>query len=175
MEYRIHLFWFGVLIAVVGMGILGGCSDEGPTEPERSRTPDFLLDDLEGESFQLSEQQGDVVLLQFFGVNCPVCQDQAATLNELHRELADQGLVVVAIPVQPGDKDNVQTFVEEYDVEYRVLYDDGGLVAPAYGVEQTPTTYFIGRDGWIADRTVGGRSEEDYRELLDPLLSADTE
>jgi len=46
--------------------LLAACSKEEPVEPQRMLTPDFILTDLDGEDFQLSKYQGQVVLLNFF-------------------------------------------------------------------------------------------------------------
>jgi hypothetical protein len=43
-----------------------GCTNENPTEPERRLTPDFVLKDLAGNNFTLSQHNGHVVVLLFF-------------------------------------------------------------------------------------------------------------
>ncbi len=168
---RIPRFLLLLTGGITALFALAACSDDLPTESDRRKTPNFELEDLDGETFRLSDYQGQVVLLEFFAVGCPACQDQTETLNELHHSLADSGLVVAAIPVASGSRENVVDFVEEYEVEYRVLYDERRVVAPAYGVRTPPTTYIIDREGWIAEGLTGATSEEMFRYILRPLLN----
>ena len=147
-------------------------------EPTRPKTPDFILKDLEGNSFQLSSQNGKVVLIHFFATWCSVCQAETSALNKLKNDLREKGLVVVAITVDYEDPSKVQDFVDTYDVNYTVLLDtvvrpDQGLtVSMAYDINSVPVTFVVDRDGWIDDRRYdGGMSEEDLLSVIEPLLS----
>lgn len=53
----------GLIVILV---VFTGCSSDSPTEPSRPLTPDFVLKDMNGNLFQLSKQQGKVVMLNFF-------------------------------------------------------------------------------------------------------------
>ena len=60
----VHRFLFFIIF--VGVVVTAGCSSDTPSEPSRPKTPDFILTDLDGNEFQLSKHQGEVILLDFF-------------------------------------------------------------------------------------------------------------
>ena len=46
-------------------------------------------------------------------------------------------------------------FVEEYHLPFPVGRDDDGRIGELYGVEATPITLFIGKDGKLRERLEG--------------------
>jgi hypothetical protein len=50
----------------------------------------------------------------------------------------------------------MQSFLETFTHTYPILLDENGLVDHLYAIDSLPTTFFIGRDGTIKDRVVGG-------------------
>ncbi len=63
----------------------------------------------------------------------------------------------------PWDKEQLaRLFVEVYKVPYLVVRDAAGSVAQSYGIDATPTTLFIDKQGKVVARVEG---EEDSAEL----------
>ena len=112
----------------------------------------FEAVDLEGESVRLSDLAGKVVLLNFWGVWCMSCRQEIPELVALDRELRDRGLVVLGADYgdEPGA---LPAFVDEYEMTYPVLIDDG--LAEEYDVIVFPTTVVIDRAGRIRYRVEG--------------------
>jgi peroxiredoxin len=54
-------------------------------------------------------------------------------------------------------------FVEQYRLPFPVGRDSDGRIGRLYGVDSTPLTLFIGKDGKLVERVVG--APEDTREL----------
>ena len=166
----------GVLLAAsVICLLLAGCDFLGANDeeqPERTPTPDFRLQDLEGETFQLSEQQGSVVLLQFFDPSCGLCQSETSELNALRSEYGSDSVQIVGIAVNYESAGQVESFAETYDVRYRVLFNDGRVARLGYGISQTPTTVIVSPEGWIAERITGRASKDDLVEIIDQIFAA---
>ena len=148
--------------------LVSGCFDDTPVEVPQPLTPDFILTDIEGNSFQLSSTKGSVVMIHFFAPWCQVCQAEASTINDMHHEYAGRGLVIVGLAVQT-DSARVKAFVDDYRVPFRVMVDNV-IVSDAYGVESIPTTYLLDREGRIANQFVGPRTKEDFTALIQALL-----
>ncbi len=56
----------------------------------------------------------------------------------------------------PWDKEQLaRLFVAVYKVPYPVARDAAGTVAQLYGIDATPTTLFIGKDGKVIARVEG--------------------
>ena len=54
------------------------------------------------------------------------------------------------------DKDEpARKFVEEYHLPFLVGRDADGRIGELYGVEATPMTFFIGKDGKLRERVEG--------------------
>jgi hypothetical protein len=63
----------------------------------------------------------------------------------------------------PWDKEQLaRLFVAVYKVPYPVVRDAAGTVAQQDGIDATPTTLFIGKDGMVIARVEG---EEDPAQL----------
>lgn len=62
-----------------------------------------------------------VMLLEFWGVNCPPCLRSMPLLEELHRTLGPQGLVVVGAHAQGVTPDEIRAKVAELGVTFTIV------------------------------------------------------
>lgn len=62
-----------------------------------------------------------VVLLEFWGVNCPPCLASMPKLEEAHKELAPQGLVVIGAHAQGGPADGVRKTAADLGVTFTIV------------------------------------------------------
>ena len=76
------------------------------------------------------------------------------SLQALHEEYRDQGLVVVGLDPYDTKEDDLAAFMAKRDVDYTILYASKE-VAKAYHVSGYPTMYLISRDGRILYVQVG--------------------
>lgn len=121
------------------------------TLPLHEVTPDFTLKALNGKNLKLSEQRGDVVVLIFWASWCNTCRQVLPVYNALYRNYKDAGLVVFGITVD-DDPIRARQAAEQLKLAYPILMDAKRTVSEAYRLENTPTTFFIARDGSL--RTV---------------------
>lgn len=68
-----------------------------------------------------------VVLLEFWGVNCPPCIRSMPLLEELHKALGPQGLIVIGAHAQGGTAAELKPQVDQLKVTFTIL--DGASVA----------------------------------------------
>lgn len=119
------------------------------------RGADFRLDSLSGERFYLHDQRGKCVVLVFWSTMCDPCKAELAYLSGLQRELADDRLVVAGICTDAEGPDRVRRAVEPLDVDFPILLDTTGEVAPDWQATVVPTTVIIDADGKVAWRRTG--------------------
>lgn len=62
-----------------------------------------------------------VVLLEFWGVNCPPCIASMPKLEEMHRQLGPSGLVVIGAHAQGGPADVVRRTAAELGVTFPIV------------------------------------------------------
>lgn len=133
-------------------------------ELRRVEAPDFRLDDLEGNEFQLQKLRGDVVLLDFWASWCPPCRKSMPLVEKLHQEYRDKGLVVLG--VNHEEPSIARGFLRENGFGFPTLVDASGETFNRYGVTAIPTTYFIDRSGRVSRRLIGGHGETALRAAL---------
>jgi peroxiredoxin len=158
--------------------LLGGCCTVIPTAPDYSAyaptlappvtqcepnvgtsvgclAPDFKLTGLSGLETSLSDYRGRPVLLNFW-TYCSACKEELPYIQTVYdgRETSAPDLVVLAVNVtQPPEQ--VEEFVSYYGYTFDFLLDTWATVASDYYVHEIPTTFFIDKNGIIADVFVG--------------------
>jgi thiol-disulfide isomerase/thioredoxin len=138
-------------------------------QPSSEEAKDFEARELAGTTVRLSELNGKVVLLNFWGIWCKSCRQEIPHLNGLDREWRERGLVVLGADYGDAPED-LAPFVKELEMSYPVLLDDG--LADEYEILVYPTTVVIDRKGRIRMRVEGYREEtfEEMKSLVNLLL-----
>jgi thiol-disulfide isomerase/thioredoxin len=117
------------------------------------QAPALTLYDIRGQEVSLS---GSVTLVKFWATTCEVCVAEMPHMVELHDALAGKGLTVVAVAMPYDPPVRVVHFSETRRLPFHVVMDVDGRIGRSFGgVEATPTTFLIGREGTILLRIVG--------------------
>ena len=125
------------------------CGPSPEREPVKEGVaPDFVLRDLQGNSFRLQDERGKMVLLIFTTTWCPSCRAAIPLYREIYEKYGSRGLVVVNIDIQEP-LDRVRQFVENHRIPYRVLLDPTGHVGLTFGVVGVPSLVLVNKDGEI--------------------------
>jgi peroxiredoxin len=132
--------------------------------------PEFALHTLDGRSVRLSALRGKVVLLNFWATWCAPCRVEMPWLVEFSGRYQRQGLEIVGVSVDDGDRDRVAAFVRARNVNYTIVLKDKAVSEAYGGLRFLPQTFFIGRDGKVIKWTYGVRGkdafEDDIRQAL---------
>ena len=114
-----------------------------------------FLTTLEGEKVALEDLRNKALLLNVWATWCGPCRIEMPFLAELHENLSDEGLTIVAVSIE--DAMAVQTYLEETDVDhpFPLLLDSDSILADRFGVHGLPTTIVIDPEGRLALRHVG--------------------
>ena len=120
------------------------------------QAPDFTLKDLYGNSVSLQDLRGKVVFLNFWATWCPPCRLEMPTMEELHKEFGDQGLVILAINYRENPAE-IKAFFEQHQLTFPALLDPEGKVLDLYKAWSLPTTYLINKNGEIVGKVIGYR------------------
>ncbi|MRS04766.1 TlpA family protein disulfide reductase [bacterium] len=116
-----------------------------------SVAPDFDLLDRAGQSVQLSDFLGKVVVVNFWASWCPPCREEMPALQAIAAQYADQDLVVLGINTTYTDsREDALEFIDELGLTIPILFDETGEVTEKeYGVVGLPVTFWIKPDGKI--------------------------
>jgi thiol-disulfide isomerase/thioredoxin len=134
--------------------------------------PEFALYTLDGRSVKLSSLRGKVVLLNFWATWCAPCRVEMPWLVDFSRRYQHQGLEIVGVSVDDGDRDRVATFVRARNVNYTIVLKDKAVNDAYGGLRFLPQTFFIGRDGKVIKRTYGVLGKEDFEDDIRQALAA---
>ena len=79
------------------------------------------------------------------------------TIEQLYQRYKEEGLEVVAVNLDRPSSADVEAFVKEAPVTFRMALDPSASTMRAYRVGGIPTTYLIDRRGNAVVRVVGAR------------------
>jgi thiol-disulfide isomerase/thioredoxin len=133
--------------------------------------PDFTLELLDGKSFQLSQQTGKVIVLDFWATWCGPCIQAMPQVDGVVNEFKDQNVELVAVNLQEGSE-QIKSTLERLKLDPRVALDIDGVVAARYAATAIPQTVIIDRKGNVARLFVGGGAgfADDLRAALQDVV-----
>jgi peroxiredoxin len=116
------------------------------------KAPDFVLKDLNGRKFRLSDfRRKQPVLIIFSATWCTFCREEIPHFKSIHAAYAKQGLEIVNIDIQES-KEKVAKFTAKYGLPYRVLLDEDGVVGGIYDIRGVPSMVLVDPNGNILCR-----------------------
>ena len=127
---------------------------------------------VQGGPLTLAALRGKVVLIRFFtDRQCPFCSATAPALNELHRDLAPRGLVVLGLYTpkprpRPTSVDEVRKTVDAYGFRFPVAVDDEWKALRRLWLDRaesgwTSASLLIDREGVVRHVHPGGVFSKD--------------
>jgi len=118
--------------------------------------PDFSIPLLTGETFTLSENKGQVVVLDFWATWCGPCVEKMPTIQILSEKYDNVVFVGINVGEDPG---MVQDFISRMNFSYHIgLDEDSHLIMNLYPTIAIPYLVIINGDGIIAETIHGGSS-----------------
>ena len=150
------------------------CGLAAPKDKEPA--PRFNATATTGEKFTNDSIKGKVVLLEFWTTWCGFCADEAAFVDKIGHELADKGLILLAIDVGESRK-TVKKYLEQHPRNCRIVMMEDTNLAAMYAATVYPIYVVIDRDGFIVGTQRGAGGEEALRRLIarGGIESADSE
>lgn len=118
----------------------------GPKEGSTAASFELPLASGAG-TFALTQQRGKPVLMEVFASWCGACERAAPMLDDVYKEAAAKGIVVVGVSLD-DDAQAARRAAQTWPIPYPVAVDDGS-VARAYGVSLLPTFVLINGDGTV--------------------------
>ena len=156
--FRILLSLF---ILVVSLPSIAQQAGKGLTQlPDRPQAPDFVLADLDGNQYRLSDYRGQVVIINFWATWCPPCRAEMPSMQRAWQQLEQESILMLGINVGE-DEDTIFQFTANYPVEFPLLMDQDSRVINQWPVRGLPTTFVMSPEGKITYRAIGGREWDD--------------
>jgi len=128
--------------------------------------PDFKLDHLDGDEFQLVKHRGEIIVLDFWATWCGPCLQTMPLVDEVVAEFPDQKVRLFAVNMEEQPTE-IKSTLERHQLDVPVILDRDGVAAARYSVTSIPQTVVIDREGNVVRLFVGGGPK-----LVEPLRQA---
>lgn len=127
-------------------------------------------------TFDLTQYQGKVVVLDFWASWCVPCRRSFPWMNSMQEKYGDDGLVIIGVNLD-SDPADAESFLQGYPADFEIIYDPDGELARNYEVVAMPSSYIHGRDGALVARHLGFKvkRQDEYESILIEALGADQE
>jgi len=138
--------------------------------------PDFSARTMNGAQITLSHLRGRPVFVTFWSSWCSRCQEEMEYLKDLKTRYPDVIFVAVTSESEDMDKEelaNVQQAVQDWDLPFLVLLDEGLRIWDTYKVNALPTSVLIGKDGRViyAEPNFYWASTHNIEEAMDSIYT----
>lgn len=138
---------------------------------QRSKPPALVGDLLTGGRYDVAQDRGRVVVVNFWGSWCAPCRAEADDLEATYRATKASGVTFLGINVQDS-KDKALAF-EEGRISYPSLFDPASRLALALDIPPNtiPATVVLDREGRIATVIRAAVTQEGLRPVVEKIAA----
>ncbi len=147
-----------LILLIVSMLI--GC-DSNPKKTKVPKVvPDFSLTSLESKLLTRDSLKGKVVVLDFWATWCAPCRAAIPHLVTLYETYKDQGLEVIGVNLDKGDRSEVVDFVKRNHIPYPIALGANNPITKDLGnISSLPTIILLNKQSSIVLKIVGFNAE----------------
>ena len=179
MKKRILTVLLSVAVILTCLTACGGKAEE-----ETGFFSAFTTTTLDGEECTQKIFKGNkVTMVNIWGTFCSPCINEMPDLEQLSKNYADKGLVLIGVvndtfdyfkdENDPDKIEKAKNIIERTGVTYTNLLPSESLnEAKLDRVSTFPTTYFLDENGDILGEYVGSRSYDQWATIVDTILEA---
>lgn len=142
----LHSFTNITAAVMVMLGLSLSTMAEADSATDAGPAKDFTLKSRDGGNMRLSEERGNIVIVNFWASWCGPCREELPAFEEMYQDYADLGVQILGVNVDDDPK-KADILLDDIDISFPVLYDTKGEVSQLYDVSAMPTTVLIDRDG----------------------------
>jgi cytochrome c biogenesis protein CcmG, thiol:disulfide interchange protein DsbE len=136
------------LLAGLCVAVAGAQSAFAAQSLLNRKAPEFTRKDFNGQTLDLAEFRGKVVLLNFWATWCAPCQLEMPVFAAWQRKYGPQGFEVIGVSMD-DDAAPARRLVARLHLNYPVAMGDARLGARYGGVFGLPMTFLIDRTGVV--------------------------
>jgi peroxiredoxin len=153
------------VVAALILPLLGACDSGGEAAPQ-SR---FVV--LDGSSKTTADFKGKVWLVNFWATSCTTCVAEMPEIVSTYQKYQGKGYDTVAVAMDYDPPSYVVNFSQQRGLPFWVALDNTGQIARDWGgINATPTSFLIDKQGRIVKRIVGKPDFAQLHAQIEALL-----
>ena len=150
-----------LLLIMLAMFSLSAFAGDETGQP----APRFRAKTTAGDQFNNASVKGKVVLFEFWTTWCKYCEEEASLVDDIAKEFADKGLIVLAVDVLEPDQ-KVKKYLAEHPRSVPIVLTKDTNLAAMYNAQSYPIYVLIDREGNITAEQRGAGGEASLRRML---------
>ena len=155
------------IVSVIVVMLLGVTGLSHAAETNAPHLRGFLTD---GTPFDLADQRGKVVMVNFWATWCPACRADWPVWQQVYERYQGGDFTMVAVSID-RDQKALTRFIDRNPYTVPIVWRFDSREKDGFSaIRKTPTTYFIGKDGQVAQVRLGRISPEQLSETIEALL-----
>ena len=156
-----------------GAGFVGGDGSIVLIDPsDRVPAPELTGKTLNGDTYSLADDLGDVVVMNVWASWCAPCRAEAPELEEVWTDVQKDGVQFIGLNTRDSEL-AAQRFAETMGLTFPSVQDTDGrlqlLFADSLPPQAIPSTLVIDREGRVAARMLGKVSAATLRGVIDEV------
>lgn len=145
--------------------LLAGWSAPGGADEATSKIPELRVTTIEGQSFDLAQQRGRWVVVNYWATWCGPCLREMPELDAFSRSRSD--VTVLGLAYEEIDAEALRAFLVEHPVGYPIaIVDVFSPPADFPAPRGLPMTWLIGPDGAVVRRFLGPVDADDLAQAM---------
>jgi len=124
--------------------------------------PDFLMEDIYGNSISGKNISGKVVVINFWFTACPPCLEELPTLNKISKKFKQKACVFLAPTID--NKQMILDYLKTYKFDFKIIPNSENWIVNELGIiSGYPTTIVLDKKGIIRGYFSFGESPQELK------------
>lgn len=137
-------------------------TSQNESSPEAQAVEQASFTDLEGNSVDISEFKGKVVLIDFWETWCKPCLESFPTMQQLVEDYPDRFVVLAVTPGFTNSIEDAREYARDHNYDFVYLFDENKL-HQKLNVQGIPFKVFVDAEGNFIESSLGSRGPKgDY-------------
>jgi cytochrome c biogenesis protein CcmG, thiol:disulfide interchange protein DsbE len=132
--------------------------------------PSLVVQELDGQAFDLGAMRGKVVVVNFWATWCPPCRTEMPALDAFYRRYHSQGLEMIGLSAdRPHDRSDVLKVMQSFS--YPAAMSDEAKVNGFGEPNVLPITFVVDSSGVVRAKLTPDQTPVTAQTLADVVLS----
>ena len=165
------------IIAFLFVHLSGGGSPIGSksasaacVKGQKECLPDVNYVDTTGKAYTAQSLNGKVVVVNFWATWCKPCQHEIPALSAAYDKYKAKNVVFLGVMTDNADDQSLLNFESDHEMTYPIVRASSDILVSYNYPESLPTTFVFDKGGTQIFSKVGGITQRELNDLIDPLV-----